>query len=127
MAIIESKEMQFLFLWMITLLFHTVKVSVRTNHPGIAGEYKLIWFDEFDTNGPTDTTKWRFESGFVRNNETQWYQKENVLKSDGRNPFRQPYYLLLNLTIGGNRGGNMVNTKLPSKYLIDYVRVYQKQ
>lgn len=280
--------MQFLFLLMTSLFFNTGGGSVKTNHPGVTGEYKLIWSDEFDTNGPPDSTKWRFESGFVRNNETQWYQKENAVcengylvitgkkeskpnpnfikgssewktnrenieytsssmlmkkehafqygkvevrakidaqeglwpaiwtlgvsgewpsngevdimeyydnkilanyayasdkrfsaiwdgaskkldslggkqwadefhtwtllwdenqmqifvdnillnsidlnttinKSDGKNPFRQPHFLLLNLAMGGNRGGSLVNTKLPSKYLVDYVRVYQKQ
>jgi beta-glucanase (GH16 family) len=48
-------------------------------------------------------------------------------KSDGLNPFRQPHYLLLNLALGGNRGGSLENTVLPSQYLIDYVRIYQKK
>lgn len=47
-------------------------------------------------------------------------------KSDGKNPFRQPHYVLLNLALGGQRGGNLSTTKLPSDYLIDYVRIYQK-
>ncbi|MFN8345217.1 MAG: glycoside hydrolase family 16 protein [Spirosomataceae bacterium] len=45
-------------------------------------------------------------------------------KSDGKNPFRQPHYLLLNLALGGNRGGSLANTTFPSQYLIDYVRIY---
>ncbi|HLP36032.1 glycoside hydrolase family 16 protein [Lacibacter sp.] len=53
--------------------------------------------------------------------------KQSINKSDGKNPFRQPHYLLLNLAMGGNRGGSLVNTILPSKYMIDYVRIYQKQ
>jgi beta-glucanase (GH16 family) len=48
-------------------------------------------------------------------------------KSDGKNPFRQPHYLLLNLAMGGNRGGTLEKTKLPSSYYIDYVRLYQQQ
>ncbi len=246
--------------------------------------FKLVWSDEFDTDGVPDSTKWRFESGFVRNEENQWYQKENALcsngnlvitakkerkpnpnylagstdwkksrthidytsasvvmkkihafqygkmevrakikaqtglwpaiwtlgtsgewpsngevdileyyddkilanyaiggknrfqaiwdgaakplksfgpdwansyhiwtlewtekkmdilldgvsmnsidltksinLSDGKNPFQQPHYLLLNLALGGNRGGSLVNTTFPSQYLIDYVRIY---
>ncbi len=49
-----------------------------------------------------------------------------INRSDGKNPFRQPHYLLLNLAMGGNSGGSLVNTQLPSKYYIDYVRLYQK-
>jgi beta-glucanase (GH16 family) len=52
---------------------------------------------------------------------------QTINKSDGKNPFRQPHYVLLNLAMGGNRGGSLANTILPSKYLIDYVRIYQKQ
>lgn len=50
-----------------------------------------------------------------------------INKTDGKNPFRQPHYLLLNLAMGGNRGGSLENTTFPSKYYVDYVRVYQKQ
>jgi beta-glucanase (GH16 family) len=49
-----------------------------------------------------------------------------INKTDGKNPFRQPHFLLLNLALGGNKGGSLVKTQLPSKYYIDYVRLYQK-
>lgn len=42
-------------------------------------------------------------------------------------PFREPHYLLLNLAIGGTQGGDPSKTTFPSRYEIDYVRVYQKQ
>ncbi|HEX9059380.1 MAG TPA: RICIN domain-containing protein [Clostridia bacterium] len=42
------------------------------------------------------------------------------------NPFRQPHYMLVNLAIGGNNGGDPANTTFPLKYYVDYVRVYQK-
>jgi beta-glucanase (GH16 family) len=40
--------------------------------------------------------------------------------------FRKPHYLLVNLAIGGAWGGEIDDTMLPQKYVIDYVRVYQK-
>lgn len=43
------------------------------------------------------------------------------------NPFRQPHYLLLNLAIGGTNGGDPSDTAFPTRYEIDYVRVYQKK
>jgi beta-glucanase (GH16 family) len=252
----------------------------------LSSNYSLVWSDEFNKDGLLDSTKWRYENGFVRNNEAQWYQKENAIcyagnlvitgkkerklnpnyiksstnwktkrafidytsssvvmqkihafqygklevrakidaqkglwpaiwtlgvsgewpsngevdimeyydnkilanyaysdaarykpiwdgaskridslggakwaeqfhvwtlvwdynnmrilldgdvvntidlnttinKSDGKNPFRQPHYLMLNLAMGGNSGGSLANTQLPSKYYIDYVRLYQ--
>ena len=42
------------------------------------------------------------------------------------NPFRQPHYMLVNLAIGGNNGGNPAGTTFPLRYLVDYVRVYQQ-
>jgi beta-glucanase (GH16 family) len=43
------------------------------------------------------------------------------------NPFRKPHYLLINLALGGQWGGEIDDAMLPQKYLIDYVRVYQAQ
>lgn len=49
-----------------------------------------------------------------------------TLNADGYNPFLQPHFLLLNLTIGGN-GGTPADTTSAIKYEVDYVRIYQKQ
>jgi len=45
--------------------------------------YALVWSDEFNQDGLLDSSKWRYESGFVRNNEIQWYQKGNAYCKDG--------------------------------------------
>lgn len=50
--------------------------------------------------------------------------KTTINKSDGKNPFQQAHYLLLNLALGGNRGGSLEKTDFPSSYLVDYVRIY---
>jgi beta-glucanase (GH16 family) len=42
------------------------------------------------------------------------------------NPFHKPHYLLLNLALGGDNGGEIDPSSFPLKYEIDYVRVYQK-
>ena len=47
--------------------------------------------------------------------------------SSGFNPFMQPHYILINLALGGINGGELNDTKFPSRYLIDYVRVYQRR
>jgi beta-glucanase (GH16 family) len=58
-------------------------------------------------------------------NETPLTQTVN---QDGTtfNPMRQPHYLLLNLALSGDNGGELPATSLPSRYEIDYVRVYQR-
>jgi len=45
---------------------------------------------------------------------------------EGRNPFRQPHYIILNLAVGGSSGGDPSNTKFPAKFEVDYVRVYKQ-
>ena len=44
----------------------------------------------------------------------------------GKNPFRQPHYILLNVALGGDNGGDPSPTQFPSKFEVDYVRGYQK-
>jgi len=43
---------------------------------------------------------------------------------EGENPFRKPHYLLLNLALGG-AGGSVDDLSFPTRYLVDYVRLYQ--
>jgi len=40
--------------------------------------WKLAWSDEFNRDGRPDPAKWTYETGFVRNQELQWYQPENA-------------------------------------------------
>jgi beta-glucanase (GH16 family) len=47
-----------------------------------------------------------------------------TINPDGKNPFNNPQYILLNLALGSN-GGDPVNTNFPIKFEVDYVRVYQ--
>lgn len=45
--------------------------------------YKLIWNDDFNIDGKPNAKNWDYEIGFVRNNENQWYQKENAYCKNG--------------------------------------------
>lgn len=41
-------------------------------------------------------------------------------------PFDQPFYILVNMAIGGNFGGPEVDDSIfPQEYIIDYIRVYK--
>lgn len=53
---------------------------------------------------------------------------DSLVNKDGSgfNPFKQSHYMLLNLAIGGDNGGDPSKTIFPKKFEIDYVRVYQK-
>jgi len=45
----------------------------------------------------------------------------------GFNPFKQPHYMLLNLAVGGQNGGDPAKASFPRKFEVDYVRVYQQK
>lgn len=45
----------------------------------------------------------------------------------GFNPFHGPVYMILNQAIGGQSGGDPEHTQFPSRFEVDYVRVYQRR
>ncbi|MEO8171800.1 MAG: glycoside hydrolase family 16 protein [Sediminibacterium sp.] len=53
---------------------------------------------------------------------------DKLVNKDGSNfnPFKQPHYMLLNVALGGDNGGNVEKTSFPRRMEVDYVRVYQK-
>lgn len=54
---------------------------------------------------------------------------DSLVNKDGSgyNPFRQPHYMLLNLAIGGDNGGDPAGTVFPQRMEVDYVRVYREE
>jgi beta-glucanase (GH16 family) len=61
------------------LLLFTLMIRVAGIAAAQADEgWKLVWSDEFDKDGRPDSSKWTYETGFVRNNELQWYQPDNA-------------------------------------------------
>lgn len=66
--------------WLVLLLF-----VVASNGLEAAG-WKLVWADEFNYTGLPDTNKWGYETGFRRNQESQYYtcaRPENARVEDG--------------------------------------------
>jgi beta-glucanase (GH16 family) len=50
-----------------------------------------------------------------------------TVNADGRNPFlNAPQYIILNLALGGQQGGDPSKANYPARFEVDYVRVYQK-
>jgi beta-glucanase (GH16 family) len=72
----------------LSLLIAAIGLSMRgtdSNMSNAAGnDYELVWSDEFNIDGRPDTSKWRYEKGFVRNHELQWYQPENAWCEGGK-------------------------------------------
>lgn len=53
-----------------------IAVILIATLPAAAGDWKLVWSDEFDHPGLPDPAKWAYETGFVRNNEQQLYVRD---------------------------------------------------
>ena len=53
-----------------------------TTPPAFDG-MQLIWNDEFNVNGAPNTANWKPETGFVRNQELQYYQLKNATCTSG--------------------------------------------
>jgi len=66
-----------------TVLWLSLPVWLSVSTVWSAGGWKLVWSDEFNTNGARDPANWNYEHGFVRNNELQWYQPENAFCTNG--------------------------------------------
>ncbi len=81
---------------LVTLFFLAVTTTAS------AADWKLIWSDEFDKPGLPDESKWTYEEGFVRNQESQYYtqaRQENARVEDGflviearKEPFKNPRF-----------------------------------
>ena len=91
-------------------------------------------------NASTKTTRIEnIEEGF-HVYAADWTEDQIAFYVDGKNvytfapedksqevwPFNQPFYLLLNLAVGGNFGGKEIDyTVFPQEFVVDYIRVYQ--
>lgn len=58
---------------------------------------------------------------------TAFFAYPNTGANSARWPFDKPFYLLVNLAIGGEGGGSVDDTIFPVSYVIDFIRVYQKR
>jgi beta-glucanase (GH16 family) len=90
-------------------------------------DFKKDWADEFHIwrmDWDSHSIKLYVDDQLL--NETDL--KETLNDSNQKTiPFQQPHYLLVNLAVGGDNGGLFTAASLPSKYIIDYIRVYQKK
>jgi beta-glucanase (GH16 family) len=71
-----NRRLFLLLIWPFLLLPTTLLSAPET-------EWKLVWHDEFDKDGPPDPANWNYERGFVRNNELQYYHADNAVVRDG--------------------------------------------
>ncbi|MES2388247.1 MAG: glycoside hydrolase family 16 protein [Bacteroidota bacterium] len=57
--------------------------------------------------------------------DIQVFQYVNTNEGINQWPFNAPFFMILNLAIGGNWGGTVDDSIFPTKMTVDYVRVYK--
>lgn len=95
-----------------------VQYSTSVRHPGVCEEfhvYGMEWtadYVEYFLDGES-VCKYRKTDDKEDQTELAW-------------PYDKPYYLIMNIAVGGMMGGPVTDEDLPFIMEVDYVRVYQK-
>lgn len=53
-------------------------VLIMFSFSSFSQQWELVWEDNFEQEGLPDPTKWSYETGYIRNNEKQYYTKERI-------------------------------------------------
>src|SRR6266851_936180 len=64
-----------------------IKISAQKNpSEGGSGKYtKLVWQEEFNNEGLPDSTKWKYDTGYLRNHEKQYYTYRRIENAEIKN------------------------------------------
>ena len=94
---------------------HGNTINTKVTHiPDLTDDFHLFRID------------WNKDAIVFYIDEEKVYTFSPRTKNEETYPFRDPFYLLLNMAVGGDFGGPEVDDSIfPRKYIIDYVRVYK--
>lgn len=109
-------------------VFATVHTSAY-NHVKGTQKTKGIFGPELYTAFHTYSIVWTQEKIDFMFDDIIYNSFSNEHKTDLEWPFSQPFFLILNLAIGGNWGGKygIDEAIFPATMEVDYVRIYQQQ
>ena len=99
------------------------------NHIKGTQKGKAIFIENPYTEFNTYAIEWTPEKIDFLVNNVVYNHIENEHLSSAEWPFDQPFYLILNLAVGGNWGGKMGvdDTVFPATMEVDYIRVFEKK
>ena len=113
--------------------------SMGDNYPGECPDYQLQSFNQINPDFPNthktnvnNITGWHIYgiewdassiSFFIDGNI--WMRVHNTYGGQPEWPFNQPFYIILNLAIGGNFPGDPDNSNFPHEMKVNFVRVYK--
>ena len=98
---------------------HMIQTHKGVHHPFLGSE------EAFHTYG----INWTPEKIEFFVDDEMYFTFENTGKGEADYPFDKRFYMILNLAIGGNLGGQqgVDSTAFPTRMEVDFVRVYQAQ
>lgn len=103
---------------------HWGPVDVNGNHPSYGGQPYVLSSGKFADNYHLFTADWTPTSLTSSVDGVQFYTID--LSPAGLNAFRAPFFIILNLAVGGGWPGSPDGTTVfPQTLKVDYVRVYQ--
>jgi len=77
-----------------------------------------------NTKWHTYTCDWKPDSITFYLDDIEVYSYAPTTKNEDTYPFTQPFYLLVNMAVGGNFGGEIDDSVFPQILEVDYIRVY---
>ncbi|MDO3695520.1 glycoside hydrolase family 16 protein [Wenyingzhuangia sp. chi5] len=87
---------------------------------------KRTFVEAIDKGFHTYKTIWTKEAISFYVDDLLLYTFSPEIKNDQTWPYDKPFYLILNLAIGGNFGGKEIDdTALPQEFVVDYIKVTQ--
>ncbi len=104
------------------ILHTTVHTESRHQGNGFSQETRIPTIEEGFHVFAVEWTSEKMDF-FVDDQKVFTFEPEE--KTENLWPFDQPFYILLNLAIGGNFGGPEVDDSIfPQEYVVDYIRIY---
>ncbi|GIF18067.1 beta-glucanase (GH16 family) [Actinoplanes tereljensis] len=108
--------------------YSTLHAPMYNGGGGYGGSYKAAGGADLSNDFHTWAAEWDSKGikYFLDNTQVFYAEKETVENTRGAWIFDHPFYLILNLAVGGDWPGAVdATTPFPSQMLVDYVRVYQ--
>ena len=106
---------------------HTIHHTLHTpDSYGNSVNTKVLTIEDIENGFHVYKCKWTEESisFYIDGNLTYTFSPE--IKNEKTWPFDKPFYVLLNMAIGGNFGGPEVDDSIfPQEFLVDYVKIYK--
>ena len=106
---------------------HKVFTSLHTQDShGQTINTKKTTVDDIEQGYHIYAVDWDSEKISFSIDGTDVYVYQPQVKNENNWPFSQPFYIILNMAIGGDFGGPEVDDAIfPQQFSIDYIKVYQ--